>query len=149
VAGRYRLSQEGPQPVDLSTLGSGAIRPNHGRESRTILVRGTETPPPAVVAGISHFRPKGRDNLKLPQFLEIVWHMESTGIQGSSSAQLSMAEICAGLASARFSACPPQISSSTGQCLKQAERKRTGHTGAANLPSPGELYFHAPVEAQS
>lgn len=91
-----------------------------------------ETPPPVAAAGISHFRSKGRDNLKLPQFLEILWHTESVGISPAlqhrhlrnSSAQLSRAETCAGLASARFSACPPQISSSTGQCLKQAEGER-------------------------
>lgn len=71
MAGRYRLSQD----LDLSTLGSGATGPNDGRESRRIPVRQKETPPPVAVAGISHFRSKGRDNPKLPQFLEILWHM--------------------------------------------------------------------------
>lgn len=32
---------------------------------------------PAVVAGISHFRSRGRDSMKLPQFLETRWHVES------------------------------------------------------------------------
>lgn len=34
-----------------------------------------------------------------------------------------MAETCAGLASAQFSACPPQISSSTGQCLNKGKKR--------------------------
>lgn len=117
--------------------------PGEQEDTRTM----KETPPPVAVAGISCFRSKGRDNLKMPQFLEILWHMESigispalssTGIQGNSSAQLSMAETCAGLASARFSACLPQISSSTGRCLKEAERGQ-GHRGAADLPLLGSF----------
>lgn len=74
------MSQEVPQPFDLSTLGSGATGLDNGQESRRIPVRVKETPPPAVVAGISNFRSKGRGNLKPPQFLEILWHMESAGI---------------------------------------------------------------------
>ena len=48
-------------------------------------MRVKETPPPAAVAGISHFRSKGRDNLKLPQLLEILWHMKSIGISPALS----------------------------------------------------------------
>ena len=59
--------------------------PNDGQESRRIPVRVKETPPPAAVAGISHFRSKGRDNLKLPQLLEILWHMKSIGISPALS----------------------------------------------------------------
>lgn len=107
--------------------------------------------PPAAVAGISHFRSKGRGNSKLPQFLKILWEMESVGISPThfqhrhlrnGSAQPSTAETCAGLASMRSSACPPQISSLTGQCLKHREREQTGHMRAADLPLLGASLPH-------
>lgn len=79
------MSQQVPQPLDLSTLGSGAAGLKDGRETRRIAVRVKETHPPVAVAGISHFRSKSRDNLKLPQFLEILWHMESIGISPALS----------------------------------------------------------------
>lgn len=78
------MSQERPQALGLSTLGSDATGPNDGQESR-IPLQEKETPPSVTVAGISHFRSKGRDNLKMPQFLEILWDMESIGISPAPS----------------------------------------------------------------
>lgn len=76
--------------------------------------------------------------------------MESVGISPTlsqhrhlrnDSAQPSTAETCVGLASMQFSACPPQISSSTGQCLKHREREQTGHM-RADLPLLGASLPH-------
>lgn len=135
MAGRYRLSQDVPQPLDLSTLGSGAAWLDHGRESRRILVRVKKTPPPAAAAGISRFRSKCGDNIKLPQFLEILWHVESIGISPAQASE-NTAQYGRNLRWARISAilCLSSSNFFLNWAMSETGKKRTGHTRAADFP---------------
>lgn len=99
-----------------------------------------KTPPPAAADGISRFRSKCGDNIKLPQFLEVLWHVESIGISPAQASE-KIAQYGRNLRWARISAilCLSSSNFFLNWAMSETGRKRTGHTGAADLPLLGSF----------